>query len=130
MRLRITGSYLLVATIAFVASQRVWAEKPVSKCLEPGAITHRCISIDGNLHVWNGWPPNLRITATDGRVFGLGYDDSDDLSALPAVIRKLVSTNGQQVDGRFKICLLERVSRVPDEERELQWACFPNDRGK
>ena len=104
------------------------ASELVSPCLKPTTKVLDCKTVEGNLHVWNGWPPNWRIETRDHKnVYGLAYDDSDSLQLMPVLIRKLAVTKEKQMDGTFKICPLGKITAVGDDERKIEWACLEKD---
>lgn len=104
------------------------ATELASPCLKQATKILRCKTVEGNLHVWNGWPPNWRIETSDHKnVYGLAYDDSDSLQLMPDLIRKVVVAKGQQIEGKFRICPLGKTTAVGDDEREIEWACLDRD---
>ena len=75
-----------------------------------------CSLVTGRLSMWNGWPPNLRIEADDGVVYGV--PESDD--GHPLIPERLVAQLAKgPVSGSFKICPNGQTASVPYDERPI-----------
>ena len=82
-----------------------------------------CIELTGELQIWNGWPPWLRIEA-DHRLYGVGPIEHEIFpknlaSALPALARATA-----RVEGAFRVCPLGEQARVPYLDDPIPLYCI------
>ena len=73
----------------------------------------------GELQLWNGWPPNVRLSA-NGVLYGVGRGEGED---LPDAILSRLTKDGM-IKGRMRICSLGDEVRVPYQERALPLVCI------
>jgi hypothetical protein len=89
---------------------------------------NKCITIQGTLSYWNGWPPYWRIETFDHKnVFGLeSAFDGDNVPKdrspenLKQEIDKGIKNNILQFDGKFVFCLTSKVAKVPYDKRPIK----------
>jgi hypothetical protein len=75
-----------------------------------------CSLVTGKLSIWNGWPPNLRIEASDGVVYGVPESDDGHLQIPERLVTQLAKG---PVSGNFKICPNGNMASVPYDERPI-----------
>lgn len=90
--------------------------KPGDRCEGGSLVKGPCVTVRGEMRVWNGWPPNLRIES-DGRVFGVGPIEDEIFPSgwvafMPTAIR-----------GTFRLCSLGTETRVPYLEQPIPLYC-------
>jgi hypothetical protein len=74
-----------------------------------------CHLVVGVLNVWNGWPPNLRIEANDGVIYGV--PEADEQSLIPDNLVGRLAKG--PVSGGFTVCPLGHTTSVPYDERPI-----------
>ena len=77
-----------------------------------------CDLVSGVLSAWNGWPPNFRIEAVDGVVYGVPESD-DSQPFIPDELLTLLQKIQAPVTGSFTVCPLGRTTSVPYDERPI-----------
>lgn len=77
-----------------------------------------CILVSGELSLWNGWPPPIRIVGTDGVVYGVPEPDNDQQS-VPEELLTLLQKATAPISGSFTLCPLGGTTTVPYDERPI-----------
>jgi hypothetical protein len=91
--------------------------KPGDRC-EPGELSKvGCTSLKGELRVWNGWPPNLRLVHSKGTL-GIGPIEDE---IYPAELQQFLPGS---IKGTFTVCPLGGYARVPYEEQPIPMFCI------
>lgn len=108
---RLLASHVLVVLAATATAG------PGDRCEGSPLVQGSCFSIRGEMNVWNGWPPYLRIESA-GRVYGVGPVENEIFPAawsafMPAAVR-----------GDFRICPLGKESKAPYLEKPIALYCI------
>lgn len=83
-----------------------------------GCATAQCQNITGTLRVWNGWPPPLRIEASDGVVYGVPEEMGGD-NQVPAALLERIKSGETAIAGTYTVCPVGKTAWVPYDEREI-----------
>ena len=81
-----------------------------------------CQNVEGQIQIWNGWPPWIRIESKDKKsVFGIETDEAVTKSVfMPASLLQKLQTNGS-LDGTFCIMPTGAQTSVPYYERAIKY---------
>jgi len=82
----------------------------------------QCHAVEGEIQLWNGWPPWVRIESKDkGHVFGIEVDDATGKSkAMPESLFEELLTNGS-LTGTFCIEMTGEETTVPYDKRPIKY---------
>jgi len=112
----------LLTLVALAACFPAAHSTEVDSCSTAKSSKRSCLTIQGQLQFWNGWPPALRIEAKNKRrVFGLHYPDDQP---LPPALQALFESHTYAADGTFVICPLGGATTVPYDKRPIEIACL------
>ena len=81
-----------------------------------------CLNVEGQIVIWNGWPPWVRIESKDNRsVFGIETDDEITKSDFmpEALLKELQSKHF--LTGTFCIRLTGEQTTLPCDERVIKY---------
>ena len=83
--------------------------------------TPRCQNIEGQIQLWNGWPPWIRIESTDKQhVFGVETNEEvTESDFMPEALKEL-HTN-PSLAGTFCIKLTGDQTTVPYDDRVIEY---------
>jgi len=77
-----------------------------------------CTLVPGELSLWNGWPPPIRIVGTDGVIYGVPEPENDQ-QLVPEKLLRLLQKATAPVSGSFTLCPLGATTTVPYDERPI-----------
>lgn len=79
-------------------------------------------TIEGEIQLWNGWAPWVRIESKDGKhVYGIKTNDEVDKSQfMPESLLKELLKNGSFI-GSFCIELVGEQATVPYDDRVIEY---------
>jgi hypothetical protein len=78
-----------------------------------------CYEVEGELQLWNGWPPNVRLNV-NGVMYGVGHGEGEDLPE--AIMSRLTKDGG--IKGTMRVCSLGDEIQVPYQEKPLPLVCI------
>lgn len=87
----------------------------VGACIAEDAAP-RCRAVEGELQLWNGWPPAYRIHASNGEVYGLETPDSGD--ELPDALKAALAGRDGPIRGTFMVCPTGTNTSVPYDRKQ------------
>lgn len=120
---------LIAATLSFFGLPV--GALPSSDCKSFHMVKGACRWISGELFIYNGWPPNTRISlAGSNQVYGVGPGAEEGL--MPSYLEDaLVKSQNSNVRGQFQICPFENHYRngdQTDDELDLSDVCIQSAR--
>jgi hypothetical protein len=77
-----------------------------------------CTLVPGELSLWNGWPPPIRIVGTNGVIYGVPEPENDQL-LVPEELLTLLQKGTAPISGSFTLCPLGGTTTVPYDERPI-----------
>ena len=88
------------------------------KCEGGKLVRGACSNVVGELQLWNGWPPNVRIAVSDS-VFGVGLEEDGVMpDSARAALRK-----ADRVQASFRICPTGDQVTIPDWPKLVPIVC-------
>ncbi|MGH8283341.1 MAG: hypothetical protein ACRESE_05790 [Gammaproteobacteria bacterium] len=84
-----------------------------------------CHWVSGELFIYNGWPPNTRLSIRNtNRIYGVGPGET---GLMPSYLEDALNKSGPgRVKGQFKICLFGTSYLNPESEINIQNICIQN----
>jgi len=81
-----------------------------------------CQTVEGQIVLWNGWPPWIRIESNDKKnVFGIESDEGATTpDYMPDDLSKALSTKGS-LSGTFCVTLTGEQTSVPYDDRVIKY---------
>lgn len=107
---------LLVGILSSALANSASGE-PGNRCEGGPLVKGPCVSVRGEMKVWNGWPPALRVES-DGRTYGVGPIENEVfplnwVAFMPTAVR-----------GTFRLCSLGAESKAPYLEKPISLYCI------
>ena len=87
------------------------------KCEGGPLVRGRCIEVVGDLEIWNGWPPNMRIEASH-KLYGVGPIEKE---IYPDYLGPYIF---KELSGTFRICPLGKNAAVPYLDEPIPLYCL------
>lgn len=107
---------VIVGTVFFLLVEGA-VGSPSDRCEDGVLVQGPCLTIQGEMSVWNGWPPYLRIES-GGRVYGVGPVENE---IFPAAWTTFMPT---AVRGDFRVCPLGTESNAPYLVKPIALYCI------
>jgi hypothetical protein len=106
--MRMRAPFLVATVLALNVPSLGYAEDEVPSCS----------LVTGELSIWNGWPPPIRIVGPDGVVYGVPEPENDQPLA-PEELLTLLRNGKTPVSGSFTLCPLGGTTTVPYDKRPI-----------
>jgi len=106
--MRVRAPVLVATVIALSATSHGSAEDAMPTCN----------FVTGEVGLWNGWPPPIRIVSTDGVVYGVP-EPEDNQQLVPEELLTLLQKATAPISGGFTLCPLGGTTSVPYDDRPI-----------
>ena len=106
--MRLRASFLVAIVLVLIGPALGFAEDTPSTCS----------FVSGELSLWNGGPPPIRIVGTDGIIYGVPEPENDQ-QLVPEELLILLQKTGAPISGGFTLCPLGGTAAVPYDERPI-----------
>ena len=106
---------IYLAVLFSLASTGVAEE--CTECVQSDLVKGKCFEVKGEIYIYNGFPPNMRIETKD-KIYGVGPIENE---FVPASVRAVMPTS---IEGTFVLCPFNQTITLPNDDVIIEMVCI------